>query len=322
MSEFFIKTSGVGGGSGSSPLTTKGDIYTRDASADARLPVGTNGQALFADSAETTGIKWDDITTPNVAVRSESSAYTATITDYVILLDSSGGTFTVTLPAASGNTGKVFVFKKTDSSLTAVTIDGDGAETIDGETTTTLDTQYETLTIVCDGSNWEILNRKTIKAAISGGTVTFDAVTTAPTKPNTVDTDIVSYHREGEFAVISYYYQADSGTGGTTGSGDYIIRLPSTLTMNTSHPSYVASTGSALDDPGAVVGLGSQTGASLERDIAAVIYDSTGVRLIGEDSTTNPVVKAFLGTQSSTRLNANNILYAFTIKVPISGWNA
>jgi hypothetical protein len=42
-----------------SPLTTKGDIYTFD-TGDTRLPVGTNGQVLYADSAETTGLKWGD----------------------------------------------------------------------------------------------------------------------------------------------------------------------------------------------------------------------------------------------------------------------
>lgn len=46
-------------GSGSaSPLTTKGDLFTRDASADARLPVGTNGKALAANSATATGLEW------------------------------------------------------------------------------------------------------------------------------------------------------------------------------------------------------------------------------------------------------------------------
>lgn len=46
--------------SGSSPLTTKGDIFTRDASADARLAVGPNGNVLMADSSEATGQKWED----------------------------------------------------------------------------------------------------------------------------------------------------------------------------------------------------------------------------------------------------------------------
>lgn len=41
----------------SSPLTTKGDIYTFT-TVDARLGVGTNGQVLSADSTQATGLKW------------------------------------------------------------------------------------------------------------------------------------------------------------------------------------------------------------------------------------------------------------------------
>jgi hypothetical protein len=46
-------------GGGSSPLTTKGDVYGYD-SADARIPVGANDQVLTADSAQTLGVKWAD----------------------------------------------------------------------------------------------------------------------------------------------------------------------------------------------------------------------------------------------------------------------
>jgi hypothetical protein len=42
---------------GSSPLTTKGDLYTYSTT-DARLAVGTNGHVLTADSTAATGIKW------------------------------------------------------------------------------------------------------------------------------------------------------------------------------------------------------------------------------------------------------------------------
>ena len=40
-----------------SPLTTKGDLYGFGTS-DARIPIGTNGHILTADSTETLGLKW------------------------------------------------------------------------------------------------------------------------------------------------------------------------------------------------------------------------------------------------------------------------
>lgn len=42
----------------SSPLTTKGDVYGRSASADARVAVGADGTVLTADSTQTVGVKW------------------------------------------------------------------------------------------------------------------------------------------------------------------------------------------------------------------------------------------------------------------------
>ena len=50
-------------GGGSSPLTTKGDLYTYD-TADARLPVGLPTQVLLADPSTATGLKWGSNTTP------------------------------------------------------------------------------------------------------------------------------------------------------------------------------------------------------------------------------------------------------------------
>jgi len=45
------------GGGGASPLTVKGDVFTFS-TLDTALPVGTNGQILIVDSAETTGLRW------------------------------------------------------------------------------------------------------------------------------------------------------------------------------------------------------------------------------------------------------------------------
>lgn len=46
------------GGTFTDPTTTKGDLMTRNSSSVARLPVGTNGDVLTADSAQTLGVKW------------------------------------------------------------------------------------------------------------------------------------------------------------------------------------------------------------------------------------------------------------------------
>lgn len=53
---------GAGGGGGS-PLTTKGDLFGYD-TADARVPVGTDGQVLTADSSDAQGVTWAAIPDP------------------------------------------------------------------------------------------------------------------------------------------------------------------------------------------------------------------------------------------------------------------
>lgn len=90
-------------------------------------------------------------------VVSKTEAYTATTSDNVILCDATSAAFAVTLYASSGNGGRKLHIKKTDSTANAVTVDGNASETIDGGTTAVITAQYESITIVCDGSNWHII---------------------------------------------------------------------------------------------------------------------------------------------------------------------
>lgn len=148
--------------------TTKGDILARTSSALTRLAVGSNGLPLVADSGQATGLSYAQLAAAGLATRSVTSikiaetvatattTYNATETDGIILC--SGSAFTVNLPAASGKSGKILVIKKTDSSFSnIITIDGNASETIDGALTITLNTQYEAVKLICDGSNWHIL---------------------------------------------------------------------------------------------------------------------------------------------------------------------
>ena len=75
----------------------------------------------------------------------------------IVLMDGSVSSRTVTLPAVADSTGKVYVIKKVDSSSGTITIDGNGSETIDGATTKILAAQYDSVTIVCDGTEWHII---------------------------------------------------------------------------------------------------------------------------------------------------------------------
>ena len=86
-------------------------------------------------------------------------SYIATLDDFLVTGDASGGAFSITLPsaAAAGVVGKIMAFKKIDSSGLKVTIDGDGTETIDGKLTIGLETENEILMIQSDGTNWVII---------------------------------------------------------------------------------------------------------------------------------------------------------------------
>jgi hypothetical protein len=105
-----------------SPLTTKGDLYTRTSSADSRLAVGANGTTLVADSAETTGLKWaTPSSTPTFigavvgfsADKTIASVTTTVLTMDTELFDSNGfhstssDTSRLTIPA--GYAGKYFI---------------------------------------------------------------------------------------------------------------------------------------------------------------------------------------------------------------------
>jgi hypothetical protein len=86
-----------------------------------------------------------------------SEDYTPTISDCVMFVDASGVALTMDLPDTTNLGGKLYTFVKIDNTANAVTIDGNG-NTINGITTYTLSTQYNRVRMICDGSNWIILN--------------------------------------------------------------------------------------------------------------------------------------------------------------------
>lgn len=87
----------------------------------------------------------------------KSANYTATTTDSAILGNATSAAFTVTLPTAVGVAGQTYFIKKTDSSGNAVTVGTTSSQTIDGVTTYVLGAQYQSVSVVSDGSNWQAI---------------------------------------------------------------------------------------------------------------------------------------------------------------------
>jgi uncharacterized protein YaiE (UPF0345 family) len=92
-----------------------------------------------------------------LGIRAISSAPTITAADYTLVCDATAAGFTVTLPAAATNTGRIFNIKKVDSSVNAVTIDGNGAETIDGAATLAITTQWTSIKVQSTGTAWIVI---------------------------------------------------------------------------------------------------------------------------------------------------------------------
>lgn len=142
-----------------SPLTTKGDIWGYD-TADARIPVGVDGEVLVADSAQALGVLWRTVPRPvltTTPVTFAATPYAVLAADDVILVDATGGNIEVDLPPAGSHTGRLLRVKKIDASINTVTIDPDGAELIDGAANLVLALQHEVAGFVSDGIEWWIV---------------------------------------------------------------------------------------------------------------------------------------------------------------------
>lgn len=133
-------------------LSYLGSDLNADSNKITNLSSGTaSGDAVNKGQLDT---KQDLLYTTDVA----AASYTVPVTARCIIADDdSPGYITLDLPAAStAGDGWTLLVKKVGSTGN-VTLDANGADTIDGAGTYDLTTQYESVTIVSDGSNWHII---------------------------------------------------------------------------------------------------------------------------------------------------------------------
>lgn len=98
--------------------------------------------------------KWTPIVT-------KTANYTITIEDDVVLVDTTSGPLTISLPVAANCNGLSVLVKKISSDVNSVTIDGNGTETIDGELTEMLAVQWQLVRMKSNGTAWFIVGEFT-----------------------------------------------------------------------------------------------------------------------------------------------------------------
>lgn len=260
--------------------------------------VASEGQQVISTASGVLSFRYQE------KVVSKTTTYTATGDETVILCDTSAAAWTLTLPAAANFTGKHLYVKKTTSDFDALTIDGNASETIDGSTTTTLNTQYESVLIVCDGSNWHILERKIPSTWISV-TPTGDWVTNA--------TYSGMERREGD-SLHCRFLVATSGAPTATG---LTFDIPHSLTIDTGKIPTASGNYTYL-------GRGALKDGSGVTYAVSALYNSTTDVIIKyeEDSnTTDKVNFVSVDHDSPVTFTSDDYVYIDFI-VPISGWKS
>ena len=123
--------------------------------------IATNNYAIYSAGSGTTYLGGSLIVNGGLSTNGgivlstsvKTSSYTATTTDHIIICNSTSN-FTITLIAAGSNTGRQFIIKNKNTGV--ITVDGTGLGQIDGFNTYKLN-QYQSITIVSDGSTWNLI---------------------------------------------------------------------------------------------------------------------------------------------------------------------
>lgn len=160
------------GGGLSNPMTTSGDIiYGAASGVPTRIGIGATGNVLTvvggipAWTAPSVG-SGDLLSTLINAETSVAGATTLTSSAFGVMHICSGTTsdYTVALPAASGNAGKIIGIRMSSALTKVVTIDANASELIDGALVRPMWTN-EVAILKCDGTGWAKIGGKSLPMA-------------------------------------------------------------------------------------------------------------------------------------------------------------
>lgn len=286
---------------------TQGDIlYASASNTLSKLAKGSNGQFLqqgatipaWAAVAATLGVKTKVF---------GDSPYTILAGDDVILVDTSGGAVTLTLPASTAG-GKVYRVKKTTADLNAVTTARAGSDTIAemGNASSTLLHTYGEEIMIIDATSgvWQVMDRKipssweSYSPTLGAGFGTTSGVS-------------VYWRRIGNSIDIK-----GSFISGTLAASSASITLPTGLTI-----------GTITTDQRSVSGVFTSMASGSQEGI--ISNNRVGLLTTSLGTSTSTLYFAVAGTAGTINMNNGNALnattgdsFAFQVNgLSISGWN-
>lgn len=126
--------------------------------------LGNTGDVFIKRTTEPLILKkkssgWVNISNKEVITIASTTTITPTQSSTLYLADSSSGSLTLTLSTSSLEVGKEVIIKDStgSSSSNSITVDTEGSETIDGQTSFTISSNYISISMISDGSNWYII---------------------------------------------------------------------------------------------------------------------------------------------------------------------
>ncbi len=126
-------------------------------------------------------------------IKFKTATFTPGVDEEVFICDASGGAIVVNLPAVAALSGKRYTFKKEGTDFNIITLDPNGAEQIDQASTIIMRTPGESVTIIPDGTEWWVIERK--------GCENLGAITSVFSWVTNV-THTVNYYRNGSFLKV------------------------------------------------------------------------------------------------------------------------
>jgi len=126
------------------------------------MPVTHAFQSAKQDGPDSTLVQpsnWNAGHSVDLTVTSTSSDLPLTSAHEYVRATAGAGGVSITLPTAVGITGRLYHIKRVDAGAGNVTIATTSGQTIDGASSKTLTKQWQWVSPISDGSNWQILSR-------------------------------------------------------------------------------------------------------------------------------------------------------------------